>query len=280
MKTELPQSIKVDIKRVIEVILHEIVLQDAKAVNGVIPVQISDKKFEHHEDLRGIVKKINEGETHSVLHTVSEYEFNKSLYHDEVTGESVAKLMRTKSILELHFGLGEERTAERYLYFLIEDVNGLKKIDVELQQVKISEERPSEKKSKDNDMKDVSDGGKESKAIKSAQEKTEFDILKVKLNIGLLTLNKATGLIQLNKFKTNINPKSQEFEVLLKLMNDRNHQATYTDLLGQDVSKVSKRNLSFVVRNLKEILEILPKKNAVHKNFIKNMKNHGYRLII
>jgi len=112
------------------------------------------------------------------------------------------------------------------------------------------------------------------------KKETEPDILSIQLKSGLLTLNKDTGLVRLNDFETSINPSSQEFKVLLKLMSNKNYQATYKDLLGENVSKVNKRILSFVIRNIKKNLGILPTKKAKNKDIIKNIKNYGYRLIV
>ena len=113
------------------------------------------------------------------------------------------------------------------------------------------------------------------------QEKKDGDNDKdvIKTKAGLLIFNKDTGYAKLEKFEANLNPQSQEAKVLLKLMTDRNHQATYEDLLGENPSKTNKRNLVFVIRNLKEILGILPKKKAKNKDCIKNIKGYGYKLI-
>lgn len=108
----------------------------------------------------------------------------------------------------------------------------------------------------------------------------ESDTLRVKLENFLLTLNKNTGSICLNNFKGSLNPASQEFEILLKLMTGKDYQATYQNLLGESVSKLNKRNLSFTIRNLKKALGILPAKKAKNKNCIKNIKLYGYRLTV
>jgi hypothetical protein len=112
-------------------------------------------------------------------------------------------------------------------------------------------------------------------------KKADSNIIKVKTKSGLLIFNKNTGYVKLNNFeaKENINPKSQEAKTLLKLMTSMDHQTTYQDLLDKDISKTKKRNLSFIIRNLKQTLGILPKKKAKNKDCIKNIKLYGYKLI-
>lgn len=114
---------------------------------------------------------------------------------------------------------------------------------------------------------------------RSLNEEANPDILSIQLKSGSLAINKSTGFVRLNNFEGSINPQSQEFKVLFKLMSNRNYQATYKDLLGENVSKVNKRNLSFVIRNIKENLGILPAKKARNKDIIKNIKSYGYKLI-
>jgi hypothetical protein len=100
-----------------------------------------------------------------------------------------------------------------------------------------------------------------------------------KLDSGLLTLNKNIGWVKLNKTETGLNPKSKEFQVLLKLITSNDGQATYGELLGEDNAiKPNKRLLTFTIRNLKHKLGILPAKNQVNKNIIHNVSGVGYRL--
>jgi len=123
---DISQDIKLGIKKVIKTILYEVELRNSREINGVIPVQISIKKFEHAEDLARLIQIINEGKR--ILRIIPEFEFNKSLYSDKITGESIAKLMQMRSALELPFGFGKEGVAGEYLYFLIEDIERLKEI--------------------------------------------------------------------------------------------------------------------------------------------------------
>jgi len=105
------------------------------------------------------------------------------------------------------------------------------------------------------------------------------DPLSIRLRNCQLKINENTGDVKLNKFKATLNPKSEEFRILIKLATNKDHMATYKDLLGDNTSKVNKRNLSFVIRNLKKDLGILPIKNAKNKDIIKNIKKYGYRII-
>lgn len=104
-------------------------------------------------------------------------------------------------------------------------------------------------------------------------------VLSVQLKHGNLTLNESAGSVQLNEVKANINPQSQEFAFLRALMSSDGHLATYTDLLGEKPSKDAKRKLTFIIRNTKEILGILPKGQAKNQDCIENIKGHGYKLI-
>ena len=108
------------------------------------------------------------------------------------------------------------------------------------------------------------------------------DVVKVQTKAGLLIFNKDTGYAKFGNLvaKENLNPQGKEANALLKLMTGRNYQATYKDLLGENPSKTNKRNFGFVIRNLKEILGILPKEKAKNKDCIKNIKGYGYKLVI
>lgn len=113
----------------------------------------------------------------------------------------------------------------------------------------------------------------------TAKSEPDTDMLEVKLSDGgILTLNKATGSTRLNATTTQLNPESQEYNLLAKLMTSKNYKVAYKDILT-DNSKSTRRNLTFVVRNLKTGLGILPKGKAQNKNIIRNIKSHGYQLI-
>lgn len=113
---------------------------------------------------------------------------------------------------------------------------------------------------------------------KNEKQQPSTDLLFIQLGKHKLEANKNTGAIKLNKCSKNLNPESQEFKTLIKLMTNKDYKATYKELLGDNPTKVNKRNLTFIIRNLKEVLGILPAKNAKNKDIIKNIKNHGYMI--
>jgi hypothetical protein len=111
------------------------------------------------------------------------------------------------------------------------------------------------------------------------ENKADTDVITIKIGTNTLSIDKVTAAVRLNTVEAIFNPKSQEFDTLLKLATTRNHQVTYTDILGESVTKTTKRNLTFVIRNIKEVLGILPAKKAKNKDIIKNIKGLGYKLI-
>jgi hypothetical protein len=110
------------------------------------------------------------------------------------------------------------------------------------------------------------------------ENKTDNDLVTVEIGTNKLSIHKHTGAVSLNTIDAVLNPKSQELETILKLATAKNHQISYADILGESVSKTTKRNLTFVIRNLKEALGILPAKTAKNKDIIKNIKGVGYKL--
>jgi hypothetical protein len=117
--------------------------------------------------------------------------------------------------------------------------------------------------------------------IQEEETKTQVssNIFSIQLKKCKLHINRNTGDVELNGIKNNFNPESQEFKVLCKLAISKDYKATYEDLLGNNPTKPNKRNLSFTIRNIKETLDILPKRTAKNKDIIGNIKNHGYRLL-
>lgn len=105
--------------------------------------------------------------------------------------------------------------------------------------------------------------------------------LSCRLKSGSLGFNVKTGIAKLNGVEAQLNPKSREASVLYRLMTSEEGQATYEELLGgRGTSIDEKRKLTFVIRNLKEELGILPRKKAKNKNVIRNLKGLGYQLIM
>jgi flagellar biosynthesis regulator FlaF len=110
------------------------------------------------------------------------------------------------------------------------------------------------------------------------ENKADNDVIAIEIGTNTLSIDKVTATVRLNTIQAIFNPKSQEFETLLKLVTTKNHQVTYADILGESASKTTKRNLTFVIRNIKEALGILPAKKARNKDIIKNIKGVGYKL--
>ena len=108
--------------------------------------------------------------------------------------------------------------------------------------------------------------------------KTDDDLVSITIGTNTLSIDKVTATVRLNTVQAIFNPKSQEFAALLKLATAKGNQITYADILGESVSKTTKRNLTFVIRNIKEALGILPAKKAKNKDIIKNIKGVGYKL--
>lgn len=105
------------------------------------------------------------------------------------------------------------------------------------------------------------------------------DVMSITLKDSKLIINKHTGKIKLNDIGNILNPESQEFKTLTKLAGSRHYMATYDDLIKGIPNKTDKRNLGFVIRNIKNALGILPKKTAKNKDIFRNVKKYGYRLI-
>lgn len=96
---------------------------------------------------------------------------------------------------------------------------------------------------------------------------------------GTLTLNETTGFVRLNKMQIGLNPSSKEFRIISKLAKSEHHQASYSELIDGNNTKDSRRKLGFAIRDLKEMLGILPKERSKNRDIIKNIKNYGYQLI-
>lgn len=109
---------------------------------------------------------------------------------------------------------------------------------------------------------------------------TDKDIKNISTTSGNLYVNTNTGLVKLNKVENNFNPSSKEFRIISILINNKDYQASYKELLGEEHKKTDKRALGFIIRDVKKDLGILPEKEAKNKDIIKNIKNYGYKIII
>jgi len=106
------------------------------------------------------------------------------------------------------------------------------------------------------------------------------DTEKISLKSGELIFNKNTGYTKLNNAEITFNPKSDEFGVIKTLIKNKDNQATYEELLkGKINSTTNKRDLTFVIRDIKQSLGILPKEEAKNEDIFENIKGYGYKLI-
>lgn len=108
----------------------------------------------------------------------------------------------------------------------------------------------------------------------------EYKHVGLETKYGTLQLNAETGFASLNKVTCELNPSSKEFKILKMLMESKNHQATYAELLGGNPSKPNRRLLTFSIRTLKQGLGILPTIKRNNKDIFENIKGFGYRLKI
>jgi len=114
--------------------------------------------------------------------------------------------------------------------------------------------------------------------IKSEKHKDK-QMLEVSVLSGKLEINENTGFVKLNKIGNTLNIKGGEFKVILTLVKNKDHQATYTQLIEGGDIKTKRRPLGFTVRNLKRALGILPKKRSKNKDIIQNIRSVGYKLL-
>jgi len=157
MEKELSESIQTEIKEIIEIILHEIELQDIGAIRGMSFVEISSKKFRYPRDLGRIIEKINGEETPRVLRIVSENDINKIESPFKLTAKNLVKLQRVRSMFDFGFGLEQVES----FYFLIENLERLKEIKTKIDEtlgvekiiLQISEERKEIMRKNDNRFK-------------------------------------------------------------------------------------------------------------------------------
>lgn len=131
MKEKLSKPLQTEIKEVIEVILHEIELQNIKPMHDISFVMVSNKKFRYAEDLGKIIEKINEGENSRVIRVVSHNDLDKIDTLFKVNTENLIKLQKVRSMFD--FGFGFEQ-AEQF-YFLVEDLERLKGIETEINKI-------------------------------------------------------------------------------------------------------------------------------------------------
>jgi hypothetical protein len=105
---------------------------------------------------------------------------------------------------------------------------------------------------------------------------------------GKLKFNPESGDFIYGKLKGNFPPNTQEFNVLLKLLVNKNRQAKYDTLLGemypqkkgQKFATIHRMELNRVIKNIKYRLRILPREKRINRDIFKALKNWGgYKLI-
>lgn len=97
-----------------------------------------------------------------------------------------------------------------------------------------------------------------------------------------LQFNLNTGDAIYNKTKTNFKPDTDEYKILKALMEKENQRLSYDKInkaLDKDSnSKIDRRNISFIIRNIKNKLEIVgKKKKPKNKDLFKPC--NGYKII-
>jgi len=103
--------------------------------------------------------------------------------------------------------------------------------------------------------------------------------------VGELKFNLKSGNFIYRKTSGTLSPKTQEFKFLASLIKARGRTAPYADLMknvfpgSNYTSKVKRRDLQTIAKNVKMKLEILPKRKSVNPELIKNVAGHGYRII-
>ena len=158
------------------------------------------------------------------------------------------------------------------------DFDQLEKINAEIVRIQKLAQKPIfiGNKLQQDESEALTKNGKTSKAKSS--------ILKVKTKGGILAMDEKRGSISLKKVNATVHPNRQEMRALSLLMKQEGHQFTYAEFfkkeIGTDIKDPERRKLSFIIRNLKKILGMLPAKKAKNKNIIKNLKNVGYQLIL
>lgn len=106
------------------------------------------------------------------------------------------------------------------------------------------------------------------------------------VSIGKLKINIATGDFVYCGTKGNISPKTQGYKILTLLISSPNHLSDYdsiTKTLYPFLDKANnsiKFNIQQVVKKTKTKLGILPHSKKSNPEFIQNIPNFGYRIVV
>src|SRR5690606_8091442 len=106
----------------------------------------------------------------------------------------------------------------------------------------------------------------------------EPEFLETNTTGGELVLNTRTGKITYNGADTELNPNSQEFSVLCRMVQSHDGLLSYKDFLGEGYQKTKQMDMAKVINNIKTALKILPASKTSQKDIINNKKNLGYIL--
>ena len=104
--------------------------------------------------------------------------------------------------------------------------------------------------------------------------------------IGELKLNTITGNFTYYKTKGNFPIKNQEFKLLNLLINSPDYQSDHDSIAKTIYSnldssnKTTKFRIQQIIKKIKIKLNILPKSKKTNPNFILNIPNVGYKLIV
>lgn len=104
-------------------------------------------------------------------------------------------------------------------------------------------------------------------------------VLKVELKAGTLSLNELTGDVSLNERKATFTPKGRQYKFLHTLMTSKDYQANYADLITGENTKDKRRDMGFVLKEMKEALGILPQSKKENEEIFQNIRGFAYRLI-
>lgn len=108
------------------------------------------------------------------------------------------------------------------------------------------------------------------------------DLIKIKNKKVDFSFNIITGDTQLNGINTNFKPKQQKFNIIYTILNSENFQADYLSIcnsVGYDDSKINRRYIQGIVKDIKKDLKILPKSKKSNCNIFENIEKFGYRIL-
>jgi len=248
-------------QKVIEIVLDyfELAPLNRLTQTSKMPLGKFNKENINLDDISLVLNRVEDiGVANEVLAALPDDQFEQIVRHYPLTShEKVHGSLSSKTVLGL------------YVYLNVKSLEGLKRAKEIIDKRLNSNSGSTVKTNVNNEQKTMQGASKSSHA------------LQVKTKVGLLIFNPKSGSVKLGKYQPedNLNPKSQEAKLLKSMMTDEDYLATYEQLLNNNVSKSKTRELTFVARNLKKSLGILPRESAKNQDCIKNVRQTGYRLI-